>query len=558
MKKVISLILSVLMVALMLTPMMATAANNPADIPIIYIVGKQNSPVYKLDENGNWALDENGKRIAVDSVNTPLGMSRGEYIKTQVEPVLKELLPAFITGDYSKYVQALTDATAPIYKDLVLNEDGIDTDSSIDWNYAVQQPSKGAGGFKYYYFKYDWRYSPYDTADELHQFVEYICAKEKVEKVNIHARCYGSNVAMAYIAKSEAGFYDTPFRMNNLILNTTPLDGYIVIGSLMSGSIKLDADSLDRFVAYYLAGHEVFDDPLMETIAVVMVSVLNLSQVLGWTTDQLNAFLDKFVDDLVPKVALVSYGTFPSYWSMIGDKYFDKAKLAVFGTTKAEGEYANFITKLNNYHNLLGDIDEATGKPLYASVLKRCEANYGMKTAIMAKYGYATVPLFEGSNITGDARGTVTELSLGALGTEVGSVFTDAQLKKIKADENYNEKYLSPDKKVYAGTCLFPETTWFSKNLYHDQLNQIDPIATAFFLSDGALTVDNDLYPQFHEYVDGQFVPVSEEDETNDVYTNNPFKILYRFISMLLQLFSAIAKGEFEFKIPDINIDLFD
>ena len=119
---------------------------------------------------------------------------------------------------------------------------------------------------------------------------------------------------MAYIAKSEAGFYDTPFRMNNLILNTTPLDGYIVIGSLMSGSIKLDADSLDRFVAYYLAGHEVFDDPLMETIAVVMVSVLNMSQVLGWTTDQLNAFLDKFVDDLVPKAALVSYGTFPSYW----------------------------------------------------------------------------------------------------------------------------------------------------------------------------------------------------------------------------------------------------
>lgn len=551
MKKIISLMLTVLMLAGLAAPALSAAAVSEAQLPVIYIVGKQNSPVYKTDENGNFLLDENGKRIQVDSVNNPLGMTREEYILTQVEPVMKELVPALITGDYEEYIQSLVDAFAPVYKEAVLNEKGVDPDGRIDWNYAVQKPSIGAGGLKYYYFRYDWRYSPYEIADELHQFVEYICAKENVQKVNIHARCYGSNVAMAYIAKSEAGMYNAPFRLNNLCLNTTPLDGYITVGALMSGSIVLDADTIDRYVALYLNGDDIFDDPLMESFATVLISALNQAKILGWGMDEIQDIYDKLAEDLVPRLALVSYGTFPSYWSMVGEKYYDKAKKMVFGTTEAEGEYAEFITKIDNYHNLIGRIEEETGKPMYASLLKRCETDYGMKTAIFAKYGFCGLPVFEGSEITGDARGTVTELSLGAIGTVVGETFTKKQLAEIRSMEGFDEKYLSPDNKVYAGTCLFPETTWFSKNLQHADLTQIDPVATAFFLSDGQLTVDDERFPQFHEYENGTFVNVEAEDEIDTVWSNNGYVVLIRFITTLLKLLTSIVNGEF--KLPSFG-----
>ena len=540
MKKIFCVVLSVVMLLGCFLPTVAAATNEK--LPIIYIVGKQNSPVYKTDANGNWLLDENGKRIQVDSVNTPMGMSREDYILTQVEPVLKELAPALSSGNYDAYIQSLIDAFAPVYKDAVLDENGEDPDGKIDWDYSVQQPQNGMGGFKYYYFRYDWRYSPYEIADDLHTFVEYVCKKEGVDKVNIHARCYGSNVAAAYIAKSEAGFYDAPFRVKNLVLNTTPIAGYIVVGALMSGSITFDANNIDRYVSILMNSQSIFEDPIIDTLVMVLVSVMNQAKILGWGMDKVQGIYDAISDKLIPGLALVSYGSFPSYWSMIGDKYFEKAKLKVFGTTEAEGKYARLIEKLDKYHNLIGAVDEETGGYLYESLLKRCENDFGMKTAVFAKYGFASFPFFEGSELTGDARGTVTELSLGAKGTVLGETFTEAELEELQAMEDYNEIYLSPDKKVYAGTCLFPDTTWFSKNMKHDQLVLIDPIATAFFLSDGTLTVHDDArYPQFHEYDNGVFGPVSEGDEVDEIWSDNPIVVFLRFISALMDFIMALV-----------------
>ncbi len=540
MKKFFSIVLSIVMLLGCFLPTVSAATVEK--LPIIYIVGKQNSPVYKTDENGNWLLDENGKRIQVDSVNTPLGMTREDYILTQVEPVLKELVPALSSGNYDAYIQSLIDAFAPVYKDAVLNENAEDPDGRIDWDYSVQQPQYGMGGFKYYYFRYDWRFSPYEIADELHRFVEYVCKKEGVDKVNIHARCYGSNVAAAYIAKSDEGYYDAPFRVKNLVLNTTPIAGYIIVGALMSGSITFDPDNIDRYVSILMDSQSIFDDPVIDTLVTVLISVLNQAKLLGWGMDKVQEIYDAISDKLIPGLALVSYGTFPSYWSMIGDKYFEKAKLKVFGTTEAEGKYAKFIEKINNYHNLLGIYDEAAGEYRYESLLKRCEALYNMKTAVFAKYGYASLPFFDGSELTGDARGTVTELSLGAVGTVLGETFTEEELVELQATDNYDEIYLSADKKVYAGTCLFPETTWFSKNMKHDQLNLIDPIATEFFLSDGKLTVHSDeRYPQFHEYNNGVFEPVGEIDTLDDIWTDNPLVVLMKFMMALMDFVMALV-----------------
>lgn len=544
MKKFSALFLAIVLTLSSFSCVAFAAVENEGKLPVIYIEGKGNSPIYKLDENGNYLLNENNQYVQIKDPKYPFGMSRLDYIKTQISPVMQTLMPALITGDYSDYIQSLVDAAAPLYDEQVLNSDGESPYTDICWDYSVQNPYKNVNGMNFYIFKYDWRMSPYDIADELHQYIEYVCRKEGVSKVNIQARCLGTNVTAAYLAKFEEGCYGDTFRVNNLVLNTTPLAGYIVVGALMSGSVVFDQDSVDRFVTFYLNNNDLFDDPFVDTVAAVLVSVSNQLEMLGLAANIVTNVYESIQEELIPQLALCSYGSLLSYWSMISDKYYDKAKLAVFGTTEAEGEYAKFIEKIDIYHNLVGDVDENTGIAKYETLLTSCEEKYGMKTAVFAKYGSLGAPLFEGSDITGDVRGTVTELSLGAVGTVIGECFTDEQIEEFKKDENFDEKYISPDKKVYAGTCLFPETTWFSKNLAHDSLVEIDPIANAFLLSDGNFTVDSDeRYPQFHEYVNGEFKCVEEADPTDSVWTNDPFAVLIKFFKMIIEVIKRFFAG---------------
>ncbi len=559
MKKFISLFLALLMIMSLSAPMAsAVVVESEKNLPVIYIIGKKNAPIYKLDENGNYLRDENGKLIETADSRTPLGMSRGDYIKQCISPVIDELLIALATGDYNSYIDSLVEAVKPIYAEEVLDCNAEDKDSDICWDYKTAEPQLRSDGYKYYYFYYDWRYPTYETADELHEFVEWIKVKENVEKVNISARCYGSNVAMAYVAKSEAGIYKDengealPFSVNCLAVNTTPIAGYLPVGALLSGSIEFDADTIDHFVTYYLDGNDLFDDPMLEMVAVTMVSFLNYAKVLGWGTEKVEQIYNKIAKRLIPELALASYGSFASYWSMVGQKFYDKAKLTVFGTVEPEGEYKVFIEKIDKYYDLVASLDEETGRPKYELILERLankENGDDMQTAVIAKYGYVTAPLFEDSDLTGDSRGTVTELSLGAVGTKVGETFTKAQLDEFKAMPDYNEKYLSPDYKVYAGTCLFPEKTWFTKNLDHDSLTEIDEIVTEFFRADGDFTVDSDeRYPQFHEYQDGKFVPVSSEPDPKDgLWSNDEYVVLFRFITMLLKVLTALINGELSF-----------
>ena len=72
MKKITSLLMAILMLATCVLPVCAASAvkADESQLPVIYIVGKQNTPVYKLDENGNFALDENGKIISEEILDS--------------------------------------------------------------------------------------------------------------------------------------------------------------------------------------------------------------------------------------------------------------------------------------------------------------------------------------------------------------------------------------------------------------------------------------------------------------------------------------------------------
>ncbi len=539
MKKFLSVILALMMVFSLSSAGMSAFAADITDIPVIYIEGKGNETIY----NADGSVAKNPKFI-----------DREGTVKDAIAPVLKKLAEAMVSGDYSEYIDSLVDTVAPIYEEYVLDENGsTETRGTyIKWNAAtVGINSKKSGyGIKDYIFKYDWRLSPLEVAEQLDIYVERVCKATGHNKVNIHARCLGTNFAMAYVQKSYNGEYNHDFRVQNIVLNTPTLAGLLPVGALLSGSVEFDADTIDRFVTLYLNGGSLFEDPLMEMVAVTMVSVMNQATILGFGADVVQQIYEEIEPELLPRLALCCYGAFPSYWSMVSDKYYDGAVAAIFNTEELRTQYAGFIAKTDAYHAALSDVNAETGLAGYEQLLLDLKAE-GVNTAVIAKYGQVTVPLFENSDITGDTRGTVTELSLGATGTVVGEVFSESYLEAAEA--NGTSKYIAADKTVDASTCLFPDTTWFTKNIAHDAFTEEHhTLAMDFFHSNGTLTVDTcEAFPRFTDFESGKLEPVEGEDKNTGIWSNNPLAVVFNFVKMVISLITAFFKGELQ--LPSIG-----
>lgn len=101
---------------------------------------------------------------------------------------------------------------------------------------------------------------------------------------------------------------------------------------LVSGSIEFTPDTIDRFVYDFLNDGNLVEDPAIASLAVSLVSLFNYAQVLGLGTEFVAEIFNKIAPELMPKLALCCYGAYLSYWSMVSDKYYDKAKSIVFST----------------------------------------------------------------------------------------------------------------------------------------------------------------------------------------------------------------------------------
>ncbi len=517
MKKLLSIVLCLTMLVGFMIP---AFAEDESDLPVIYLAGKNNEAIYKADGT---------------PASNPINLDRGGYIMDAAGPVLEELAKALVTDDYSAYIDSLVAATAPIYEDIKLNSDGDADDTYIKWDYKTAPIDTEADII---HFKYDWRLSPVEVADQLDVFIERVIEATGAKGVNIHCRCLGVNFAMTYVAKSMNGEYDHPFRVENIILNTGGLGGYITLGALLSGSIELNTDTVDRFVTSFLEDGSLIEDPALAMLAYSLVSLLNYAKVLDLGVDFIQDIIDKIVADIIPPLALCCYGGYPSYWSMVSDKYYDKAIDAVFGTPELKEEYKGFIEKTDAYHALLGDTNETTGRPLYEDYLLKLKAD-GVGVAVIGKYGDPCIPVFADSEVTGDVRGTVTELSLGATGTEIGKTFSEDYIKNAEAKGT--AKYISPDKTVDASTALFPDSTWFIKNIDHDNFPDFfNGLFDKFCETGGEMTVwDYEEYPQYFDYVDGEVVIDNTEPEDFS-WTNNPLEMIKRIFKAIIELIKGL------------------
>ena len=479
MKKLISVILAAVMMFSLAVP--AFAASGDSYIPVVYVEG-QGDKIY-ADKN-----DRNSEVLNPKSI--PDGM-----IDSMTEKLTEPLIKGALKRDYSEYCDAVYDWFAPYFEKLALDENGEASNGSgndcIQEMPSVDRKKNGMYNLYSYNMTYDYRLDPMVIADQLNNYIESVKKATGYDKVNIICRCLGTNIVLAYFYK-----YGTD-SVNKCVMYAAGFDGFDVCGALFSGSIEVPVDALDRYVQTNLS-----DDDGVQQLIKAVVAMSNKLKTLGFAIDEIYDIYEAVYQNLIPRLMKVCHGSFPSYWSMVSDEYFEKAKQLNFGGQ--EEKYAEFIRKIDNYHYNVYKSQK--------QILENAIAG-GMELYIVAKYGTPMLPISKTANLQGDHMVNTASSSYGATITDIDKKLSSAYLKN--AAENGTDKYIGVDRQIDASTCFLPDHTWFIKNLHHDYMpSNVDKnLFAAMFKSDGYMTVfDNENFPQYLFWDGKQISPLTSEN----------------------------------------------
>ncbi len=522
MKKLISVILCMILTFLCVMP---TFAVEPEEYPTIYIVGAHTNPIYNAE----------GEEVY------PLKADVIGIIKETLGPCLEELAKGMVTGNYESYAQEFNDSWAPIFEDLILDPNGEVTNGSYVRNKTQTAHLEGKTSDYDVWdcrFWYDWRESPIKTAHELKAHIDTVLELTGKDKVQLIGRCYGANVVAAYLElyKEHAKTY-----VSDISYYSSSIMGIDFMSALFSGQIKIENDSFNSFLDYYINDQGLIGDENSADFVSAIVEVMYQAKMLGLTGDALMAFINNFKNDLFPLILRNTFGGWLSYWAMVTPELYEQARDFVFNTEEVRAEYAGFIAKADEYYYTVQVNVEKT-------MLEMKEA--GINFNIFVKYNFPEFPLYEGSSAQGDGDTSVYRQSFGATAADYGKVLSEDYIASVSEE---NQKYISPDKKIDASTCLFPDTTWFVKDLHHNYFFPLQEPSVEIMRYD--LTVESEEYPQYMVNVNNEsLTPLVATDEDFNKEEPGFFDAIVNFFKNFINVIIKLIKDEIEFSF---NLGVF-
>ncbi len=518
MKKVISLVLCLTVI---LATFVFAAPSSAAVEP-----GRTIKPVIYLNGTGSTIVrnNEDGTQDTLYPLQIPDG-----YIDEKVNEFLPVFAQAFFTQQWDEFCDVLVDILMPIFEPMKLDENGEASDGShVYWSWSKEElenkKHNGTYGVQDYTYIYDWRLSPLDIADGLHEYIQAVMDVTGAEQVAIMGRCYGSNVAAAYMKKYGGD------HISEVIHYASAVGGASFLSKIFTGELYLESDSLERFL-YDMdldIGAELND--LLRAFVTVLNDTYGLD-IACWAVN--NVFKDIYLD-IIPEVIVNSYGSFPSSWAMVCPEDYARAKETVFYGSDLE-KYAGLIEKNDNYHNNVQ-------LPFENDLKKQIEG--GVEFFNIVKYGKQDAPVTNKGDQTSDFLVLVNDASYGATAVKVGQTFSDSYMETAKSFGT--EKYISPDRIIDASTCISPDTTWFIKDLHHYHFpNSSNALISEMVNNDGFTVRSNAEYPQYLRFNESnsEITPlVADNMDTTPEWNTSfieafgkIFKILFNMIKNAIQ-----------------------
>ena len=517
MKKILSVFLAVVMIALTVLP--AFAFEGSIQFPCIYIHG-----------NAGPIVDGDGNQVYDFDVSTD-----------QILDICKTVLPQFgkavLTGKYDEYYDCFESEIAKLYEKCSLDKEGNPKYGThrkeSNWNSNLVNRYNNGYSISSYTFCPDWRLDPLQNADLMDTFIDDIMKVTGKNKVCLASDCLGSVNILAYLGKYG---HDKIYAVGLL----DPVGfGCELVEDTFSGHIDLNPDAIERFL------NDRFVERLVPPEFTTILELVNTSITLANDTGILDGATDLFMKllydrlkgELVPRLAMATYGTWLSYWGLVSAGRYEETRDFVFGKPGSEryDEYSVLIEKLDAYDRVV--------RQRIPELLTSAKED-GVKIAIVAKYGMQMPCVLEGADRQGDVWVSLNYATLGATCAPVGETLSDEYIAEREA-LGYG-KYISPDHIVDMSTCLFPDNTWIIKNRIHDQGGPDNQLIENVFAGDN-ITIANSDYPQFIVYNDatGTSVPMTEENCHTESWYTEPVEskgIFFDLVAKVRNFFNNVKK----------------
>lgn len=507
-KKSLSLLLVIVMIMSLSAPAFAKpivwTSQSKSDIPIIRISG-----------DGDPLVDENGNKVfhykdfgALFSGSDEEEDDDSELYESIANVILPFLIDGLLNDNWDPYYENLQNEISEIFETSLLDKNGnpqygtgmtpekkAEMTSKRHSDQARTENGQKFYVFNTYWFFYDWRLDPIETAAEFKSYIDDVMAATSTEQVGIIATCLGTNIVTAYLAVYPEHAAE---HIRGIGFDGSVVGGAEMLSEAISGKFNVDAAAINRVLADCNEIGLFSIDSFINTTLEMLDRTGVLDRVIGVGKDWIYY---KLVEGVTSALALSTFYTWPNYWACVSPEDYNTAKEYVFGPEGSEKrtEYAGLITKLDNYNELV--------RQTIPEILTNAVAN-GTNFGVISKYGYQVLPVCETNYLVSDQFASVGRSSFGATtGTIYNDLTDDYIVSRFEAGFG---KYISPDGQIDASTCLFPDSTWFIKGSSHSNWSDWESrLLYDIACSKEQVTIDNSCWPS-------QFVVYSYTNPDND------------------------------------------
>lgn len=351
-------------------------------------------------------------------------------------------------------------------------------------------------------FRFDWRKDMHTLAGELRDFIERVKKVTGSEQVAITAFSQGNCVVMTYLYEYYYTETDPEVRddVYAVVFMCGAMNGVTACADPVSGNIKLEGLSLLRFVKSLLG------DSFATLGIYYMLEMLYAVGLFDGLAGIVNDYIEAEFDSVVDPYLLETFGGIPGFFAMMSPERYKDAEEFLFAAPELQEKYAGLLQKNRYYHNEV--------QPNMGNIIDTLMAE-GKNVGIFAEYGYPIAPFTTVNDIMTDSSVCTADESFGATCAEVDGIlgFDYVQAKECECGRNH----VSADLQIDASTCLYPDITWFAKNLRHDAASRFwGDLVDLIIYSEEQITIwDYSDYPQFMiEYENSFLVPLTKENAT--------------------------------------------
>ena len=486
MKKTFTKILAIALSVIMLVSVVPVAFAKDVT-PVIVVSGMAS---YTLDDG------ETGEQVYGPKTETIL-----EVVKRAIPDATKFIF----TRDWQALADAVVgDVYESIFERMSCDEEGnskynITTKlfpESVDhypehWKLDEGQASEGAvvttmkktvGAENTYFFNYDWRLDPFETAKNLNNFIENVKSEKKCSKVILIPCSMGGVMTNTYL--SEYGSAS----VEKIIYAMSAFHGMDMVGELLSKNLSLDTALLTEYL--FALQRDKVD---MQILMALLETVTEMFPMIGQSLDYfIDESLVELSDRVYNEILVGSLGSCPGFWSFVPDEYYEDAKKAMFG----DDINPVFEAKIDRYH-----YDVLVNAP---EIMEEARQS-GTSIVLLAAYGFMGAPCTKTAYKQSDSLIETWHESGGATTALWGKTLGDKNYEALGTvcnDKTHN--HVSDDLIIDASTGMYPDYTWFFKYNSHVGLwyeTDFTPFLGWLVETEGQPTVfDNESYPQFMRY----------------------------------------------------------